>query len=301
MDISSALKEGYNHAVTLNIQQKGSKLSDCVRQEIQSQQRYFYDQIAPTEAIDIDVRHSDTPLISTPFDRRMVQLITSDWGDLIDKEDQLKFLYDPSSAYALNAAYALGRRVDVRIIEAAFGKASTGSKGETLIDLPQSQIINNNYNDALASQDPTGLTIEKLRLAREILDDADVDDDEEQYCVVTSKQISDLLRTTEVTSDDYNTVKALVSGKVNTFMGFKFIRISSKILPNVKRSGADKKTDRAILCFAKSGILLAKTGEIRTDISVRTDKRMATQVYASISSGAVRMDEKKVVKLLCAE
>ena len=125
-------------------------------------------------------------------------------------------------------------------------------------------------------------------------DDADVDDDEDQYCIVTAKQVSDLLRTTEVTSEDYNTVKALVDGKINTFMGFTFKRISSSMLP---------KTDniREIFCYAKSGLLLATAGDIKTDISVRADKRMATQVYASLSCGASRMDEKKVVSISCAE
>ena len=37
--------------------------------------------------------------------------------------------------------------------------------------------------------------------------------------------MANLLRTTEVQSADYNSVKALVNGEVNTFMGFKFIRI----------------------------------------------------------------------------
>jgi hypothetical protein len=73
-----ATKEGYNYAVSLNMQQKGSRLSSCVRIEEQKSERYYYDQIAPTEAVDINTRHSDTPLIDTNYDRRMVALISSD-------------------------------------------------------------------------------------------------------------------------------------------------------------------------------------------------------------------------------
>lgn len=290
--IDTILKEGYNYAVSLNMQQKGSKLSSCVREEEQSTERYFYDQIAPTEATDVTSRHSDTPLIQTKFDRRLISLITSDWGDLIDRDDQLYFLSDPTSAYALNAAYALGRKKDQRIIEAALGNAYCGAKGENKVALPISQVIGVDYTEKEKSD--TGLTVEKLRMARQILDDADVDDGEEQYCVVTAKQVSDLLKTVEVTSEDYNTVKALVEGKVNTFMGFTFKRISSNLLPK-------KETARNIFCFAKSGLLVATNGDIKTDISTRLDKRMATQVYASISCGATRMDEKKVVSILCKE
>lgn len=157
--------------------------------------------------------------------------------------------------------------------------------------MPESQIIPVDYYETNSAQI---LTLDKLRKARELLDDADVDDDEEQYCVVSSKQISNLLQTTEITSDDYNTVKALVDGKVNTFMGFTFKRVSSQLLPK-------EDNVRNIFCFAKSGILMATNGDIKTDISIRTDKRMAKQVYASMSCGATRMDEKKVVSIFCKE
>jgi hypothetical protein len=188
----------------------------------------------------------------------------------------------------------LGRKKDQRIIEAALGAAYCGSRGETKIALPASQIIAVDYTEDNSTPSASGLTLEKLRIARQMLDDADVDDDEEQYCVVSSKQISDLLKTVEVTSEDYNTVKALVEGKVNTFMGFTFKRISSQLLPFENNT-------RNIFCFAKSGILMATNGDIKTDISVRLDKRMAKQVYASISCGATRMDEKKVVSILVKE
>ena len=292
-NIDLLLKEGYHQGVLLNLQQKGSKLSQCVRCENQSTERYFYDKISPTVAQDITSRHSDTPLVESKFDRRMVSLITSDWGDLIDRDDQLKMLGDPTSAYVLNASYALGRKKDQRIIEAALGFAYCGQRGEQKVPLPSSQQISLEYSEN-ESTSPCGLTIGKLRLARQLLDDADVDDDEDQFCVLTSKQINDLLRTTEITSEDYNTVKALVDGKINTFMGFKFKRISSSLLPKETNS-------RKIICFAKSGLLLATAGDIKTDITQRADKRMATQVYASISCGAVRLDELKVVQISCLE
>lgn len=284
-NISELLKEGYHHAVALNLQQKGSKLASCVRNEIQRHERYYYDTIAPTEAVDVASRHADTPLIQTKFDRRMVTLTTSDWGDLIDRDDQLQYLFDPTSAYALNAAYALGRKKDQHIIKAALGNAFAGERGQELIPLPETQIIEDNS---------TGLTIEKLRLARQLLDDADVDDEEDQFCFVSAKQINDLLQTVEVTSDDYNTVRALVDGKINTFMGFKFKRVSSALLP-VEGS------IRSIICVARSGVLYAQSSDIKTDITQRADKRMATQVYASLSCGATRMDEKKVVHIKCNE
>lgn len=316
MQLSELYNESYHGAVSLNLQQKGSKLSSCVRVEVQNSDRGFYDQIGPTEAVDITKPHADTPLLNTKLDRRMVLLKTSDWADLIDSDDFLHLVEDPTSSYAQNAAYALGRVKDRRIIEAALGDAYTGNDGTVKVPLPKEQIIGVNYGEAKAS----GLTIEKLRLARQMLDDADVDDNEEQYCVVTAKQIADLLRSIEITSDDYNTVKALVDGKVNTFLGFTFKRVSSGLLPmhNIiptagkSSKGLDKSAStneapptkanaRSVFCFARSGLLLAMPEDIKTDISYRKDKRMALQVYASLSCGATRMSEKKVVQIEALE
>lgn len=306
LSLSQLYNESYHHAVSLNLQQKGSKLSNCVRFEFQNSDRGFYDQIGPTEAVDITTSHADTPIINTKFDRRMVLLKTSDWADLIDKEDLLHLVEDPTSSYAQNAAYALGRVKDRRIIEAALGESLTGVDGSTKVALPASQTIAVNYGDK--DGNPCGLTVEKLRLARQMLDDSDVDDDEEQYCVVTAKQIADLLRSVEVTSDDYNTVKALVDGKLNTFLGFTFKRVSSSLLPIRPISGTKNTKNvhtsneaRSVICFAKSGLLLAMPEDIKTDISYRRDKRMSIQVYASLSCGATRMNEKKVVTIQSLE
>lgn len=310
LTLSKLYNESYNNAVTLNLQQKGSKLSNCVRYEIQKAERAFYDQIGPTEAVDIDKPHSDTPLIDTKFDRRMVVLKSSDWADLIDQEDKLRLVEDPTSAYALNAAYALGRVKDRRIIQAALGEAYAGLNGENKITLPPTQTIKADYGTD-STHPSKGLTVEKLRLARQMLDEAEVDDDEEQYCVLTAKQVADLLRSVEVTSDDYNTVKALVDGKVNTFLGFTFKRVSSTLLPSTdaQLSGGKNASDdpvnsgqiRSVLCFAKSGLLMASPEDIKTDISYRKDKRMAVQVYASLACGATRMNEKKVVRIEALE
>jgi hypothetical protein len=60
--------------------------------------------------------------------------------------------------------------------------------------------------------------------------------------------MSDLLGTTQVTSSDFNTVKALVQGSVDSFMGFKFI--SSNRLPH-------NGTSRQVFAYAQDGLKCA--------------------------------------------
>ena len=112
-------------------------------------------------------------------------------------------------------------------------------------------------------------------------------------CIVTAAQIEDLLESTEVTSADYNTVKALVNGEVDTFMGFKFV--------HCERLPVDGSSRRRVIAYAKSGLHLGIWKEVGGMISQRADKSYATQVYTCSTFGATRVEEGKVVEILCNE
>ena len=58
---------------------------------------------------------------------------------------------------------------------------------------------------------------------------------------------------------------------------------------------------RSIPCWVKSGVTLALAKDITTRIDQRADKSYATQVYACMGIGATRMEEAKVVQILCTE
>lgn len=282
----------YKSNVELLLQQKGSRLRGLVRNETQNSEFEFYDRIGPVEAQEVTGRHQDTPLISTPHDRRRCSLRDFDWADMIDKKDRIRMLIDPTGPYAMNAMYALGRKQDDVIIESFFDNAYTGKTGSTIVAFPAANVIAVNYVDKLAAGN-YGLTIDKLRRANEMLDAAEVDPDEERYIGVTAKQVSDLLRTTEVTSSDYNSVKALVEGKVDTFMGFKFVK--------TERLLTDDNAYRRLPVWVKSGVLFASGEEINVDIGPRRDKRNSIQVYVNGTFGSTRMDEPKVLEIKCLE
>jgi len=267
------------------VQQKGSRLRQAVRVEtgIVGEDAY-YEQLAETSAVKKTTRNADTPLVKSDHRRRRVSLFDYEWADLVDKQDKLKMIVDPENNYVLNAGWALGRATDDELIAAFNGTAYTGKTGSTPVALPASQQI-------VASA--TGLTIDKLREAKEILDSADVDPEEERYIVCSPKQITDLLETTDVTSADYNTVRALVQGQIDTFLGFKFI-VSNR-LP------VDASGDRLVFAWARTGILLAVAQEMQTRIDERKDKSYATQVYLSLGIGATRMQEEKIVEIACVE
>ena len=287
--ITTAFVKQYHGIVEMLVQQKGSRLREYVRQESQHSEEQFWEQIGPTEAEEIVTRHGDSPLISTPHDRRRVTLQFFDWGDMIDSIDRVQMLIDPANPYAQNAAYALGRKIDDIVLAALFGTAFTGKNGTTSTTFPAGQQVAVNFGGA-----NSGLTITKLIEARRLLLAGNVDLDMEETCIaVTAKQLANLLNTTQVTNADYNTVKALVKGEVDTFMGFKF--------KHTERVLTDGSGFRRVPVWCKSGLLLAVNPDITTRVVERTDKRFSTYVYAKMGAGAVRMQEPKVVEIKCDE
>ncbi|HYD35961.1 MAG TPA: phage capsid protein [Vitreimonas sp.] len=287
-DIDTALVNQFHSNITLLTQQKGSRLRGAVRVETQNAEFDFYDRIGATEAQEITGRHQDTPLVQTPHDRRRVGLRDFDWADLIDRQDRLKMLADPTGPYSMNAAFAFGRKMDDVIIQSAFDTAYSGKTGQTTVAFPAGNQIAHNYVES-GSAAASALTIGKLRRAKTILDEGEVDPDEPRFIAVTAHEVQSLLRTTEVTNSDYNTVKALVEGKIDTFMGFKFIR--------TQRLLTDTSGYRRLICWARPHLLLAVAQELQVDIGPRRDKRNSTQVYASMGIGATRMEEVGVVEI----
>ena len=220
--ITTAFVNQYRANVEHLLQQKGSVLRPFVRVESQNAEFEFYDRIGQTSAQEVTGRHQDTPLITVPHDRRRCSLRDFDWAELIDRPDRIRLLIDPTSPYAQNAGFALGRKMDEIIIAGAFDTVYTGKTGASTVTFPAGQQIAVNYVESGGATN-SGLTIGKLRKAKEMLDAAETDPSDPRYIICTAKQIHDLLTSTEVTSADFNSVKALVQGDVNTFMGFTFV------------------------------------------------------------------------------
>ena len=276
--ITTAFVQQYSNNVQMLSQQKGSLLRNSVDAETIVGKHAFFEQVGSAVAQKRVSRHSDTPQIDTPHARRRVSMVDYEYADLIDKQDQVRTLIDPTSSYAQAAAFALGRAMDDEIISAVSGNAFSGETGSTTVALPSAQKITESGTD--------GLTIAKLRSAKEKFDSASVDPSIPRYIVVGPKQISDLLGTTQVTSSDFNTVKALANGEINSFLGFNFITSNRLSIASSKR---------LCLAFAMDGVKLALGQDIMTRIDERSDKGYATQVYVCMTMGATRMEEEKVV------
>lgn len=309
-EITTAMVDMFSANVMHLSQQKASRLLPHVRVETQSAETAFYDRIGKREMQKKQGRHSEVKYTDTPHSRRAVTM--EDWfdSDLIDKEDKLRVIMNPDSEYAIAFASGLARRYERTIIDGVLGSAYTGKKGQTAVEIPNSQKV--------AAVDGTGtfsgLNVPTLRKVRKKFKQNEaIEMGEKIIFCMSAQQSDDLLGNTEVTSADFNTVRALVQGEVNTYMGMEFVE--TELLPfNAETfdhgtdgsigSGTTIAVGEARRCFAMTAnraLLLARGQEVNSRITEESKFHFAHQVYSCLTVGAVRMEEAQVVEVLCKE
>jgi hypothetical protein len=279
-------------------QQKPAKLRGCCRMEDVTGNTMYVERIGPKDAQARGARHGATPISDADHSRRMLSM--ADYvvpADIIDKPDKLKMLIDPQSVYVQNQTFSLNRQIDDVIITALGGPAYSGHTGATTVnnyDVGECRLIESDGTIATAGSDwsdttETALTIAKLLTCKQLLDDAEIDEERQRYFLTNPYNLNQLMNTTEVKSADYNTVKALAQGKVDTFMGFKFIK-STRLAADDTDTGATK-----CYAFAQDAIVLAVAEEPSVSISVRNDLLDSIQVFSTLSIGATRVEGPAVV------
>jgi len=291
IQITTAFVEQYRDNIYHLTQQKGSKLRMAVDSVQVTGKSAFFEQLGSTAARKRTSRHSDTPRMDTPHSRRRVTLDDYDWADLVDGEDNIRMLINPTSQYAEAAAMAMGRAIDDAIITAATGTAYTGVSGATSTSYDTNMTVGIQTVWPGVSAADTGLNVAKLIEASKILGTNNVDQDDPKFIVANARQISSLLKDTYLSSNDFNVMRPLVEGKVSTYMGFTIIPCN--------RIGVDSNSDDEVLYWAKGGLKLAIGKDMSTRITERPDKNYAMQVFACMSIGATRMEEVRVGKILC--
>lgn len=284
-------------------QQKDSRIMPVVKRKesIQGEEKYF-DRIGSVEVMEKVGRHSDTTFANTPYSRRRLTMRDYYWADLCDKEDKLRIIHSPESEYAIAARAAMGRKMDDIAIAGLLGTAYTGKEGATAVTLPNSQKLLSVSGGAADNMNISLLRELKLKFDENEIDEMD------RHIVCGAQEIKALLSQTEITSADYNNVKALVNGEVNTFMGFNFIRIER--LPFTTASiqadlstgevgsgaGAVPVGSKRCIAFAGDALIAGIGANPTARVSERPDKHYANQVYFSMSLGSMRMEEEKVIE-----
>ena len=315
--VTTAQVQEYSTVVAMLLQQKGSRLRGAVEnRQFFGKAATMMEQIGSVNPVFNQGRHTDTPLISTPQDRRWIYPIDADWAELVDNQDKLRLLIDPTGYYAQAGTMAMGRAQDDVIIAGHLGSNNTGETGTTATGLLSaynsgSQMVAATTGASAA----TGLNVAKLRAARKMLELADVDvDNDPLYMVVSAQQNDNLRNEAQMINLDYNTRPILVDGKITTYMGFNFIHseripgaanFASTLSLNSGLTSSDVDGNyvtgsRWIVPFwAKSGMCLGIWNDIQASVDRRPDKRNSMQVYITETIGSARTEEKRCGLICC--
>lgn len=294
--VTEAMVQQYGTNFRTLYQQRQSRMAPFCQMEggIVGQSKSV-ERIGKAEAYDITSRGADTKYVDVPHSRRWLDLQDKGWAELVDEMDKIRMLADPTSPYAAMAVAALNRAKDDIILAAARGNARTNNG---LVPLPASQKI---------AVGGTSLTLAKLLAVKEILDTNEADDDASlqadgqsanmqatRMIAVNAKMLTNLYGTTEIKNVDYNSVKALAQGAIDTFLGFKFVRTERLAYT----AGVNT---RFGVAWVKSCVALGIGKDIVSSIDTLPGKNYSAQVYARMSIAAARLEDEGVVEIGCFE
>ena len=308
-EITNSFVEQYRANYLLLSQQMDSRLRMTCQEESVVGRNFYGERIGANAGQDVDERHGDTPLNPTQYSRRRGSMIDWDIADLVDDFDRFKMLADPDSTIVRSFVAAANRRIDKHIYDALGGTAAAGQSGGTTInnyDVGECRLVDSGGAVVTPGSDhsaasATANTIAKLLTCKQLLDEGDIDPSRQRFFVQNPYNLAQLLNTTEIKSADYNTVKALAQGQIDTFMQFKFL-----ILQDYKDATKGHLVDspaetagEAVECYAwaQDAIKLGVGKDTTTRISERADTRYSTQAYVKQSFGSVRVEGPAVVEI----
>lgn len=226
----------------------------------------------------IRVPQSDVTPLNVGFSSVTLTLADYNAAEYSDIFSQAKVNFDERQELVQVVAGAMGRRQDQMILD-ALAASST------------SLTVSNDIGGS-----DSNMNITKLREAKRLLDKNNVPPDG-RHIIIHANGLANLLSETSVTSSDFNSVKALVQGELNTYLGFTF-----HVLGDRSEGGlaVDASLDRSCFAFHKDAVGYGEGIAMRTEINYIAEKTswLVNEVF---SAGAVAIDDEGIVKITCRE
>ena len=282
----------YKENVLQALAQRISRLEPCVLVDggmTGHKSRYEY--IGKALMTEITGRWTDTAFTDDVFYNRWLITKTFQKSSVLNQDNLLELLTDPTSKVVEAAAQAGKRQKDLSIIAGLTANALSGENAEVSTPFPPAQIIGIQY--AGGGKD-TGLTVDKLKLAKYMLDKAEVEDND-RYMAISAAQLKDMLTQDQIISSYYNDIKALEAGQVRTFLGFTFTR--TELLP---WTGATTNL-RKCFAFSKQAVQMGICKDIAVESAKVPQKNFDFLVQTRLRIGAIRLFDEGVIEVDCSE
>ena len=209
----------------------------------------------------------------TPMDvdHELIPCALTNWNapEYTDIFDQATVNFDEKRELAYTIAGAIGRRDDQLIIDAM--EASTPT---------------------IPTIGGTGsMDVAKLAAAASALTDQGVPTSD-RYIAISASALEQILNDSTITNQDYNTVRLLMAGTINTFMGFEFKIIESRVEGGLALNGSVRS------CWAWHRASIGRAQGM--DVSTKVDwvpERTSWLCNGMLKSGAVVRDNDGLCKI----
>jgi hypothetical protein len=226
----------------------------------------------------IRVPQSDVTPLNVGFSSVTLTLSDYNAAEYSDIFSQAKVNFDERQELVQVVAGAMGRRQDQMILDALTASSTSLTVANSI------------------GGSNTNMNITKLREAKRLMDKNNVPPDGRNI-IIHANGLANLLSETSVTSSDFNSVKALVQGELNTYLGFTF-----HVLGDRSEGGLaiDASLDRSCFAFHKDAVGYGEGIAMRTEINYIAEKTswLVNEVF---SAGAVAIDDEGIVKITCRE
>lgn len=202
--------------------------------------------------------------------------------EFTDIFDQAEVNFDERTELAQTIAKAIGRREDQLVIDAADAVTFVTTNDQ-------------DPDTGLSVTVATNFTVAELRRASRHLNEIEADMSD-RHIALQPSAVDSLLSTTQVGSFDFNSVKALVNGEIDSFMGFKFHMIGVRAeggLPGVT-------TAEEAFLWHRGAIGLAINMDLQTTIDWIAQKTawLANGVF---KAGSVAREPQGIIKIVYDE
>lgn len=320
--ITEAFRRQYSDNFELIYQQQTSMLEGLLRNEDQEATWKSWDYVGESGVQWDRARGSETQHSSIKFARRWNKQRSVTWSpQLIDQLDVLESMKSPQSTYLQSGVASINRAKDELIIQRAFaqvivGNDEPGTTGDiaTVNYYDPGECIVMNSDGTLSSYvgddgqttggvevakttGATGLTLAKIQKLALNFDNASIPATD-RHIVANPDQKQMLLSSTQVTSADYNTVKALTNGEINSYLGFQFHWLPTGRFPanTVETNASYPCID--CLAFHKMALLRTTGKGLTTRVDELPEHNYNVQVWAETVFGALRLQGPGVAKIV---
>lgn len=224
--------------------------------------------VPQTDVVPLNVTYSQVTATMEDF-------IAAEYSDIFD-QSHVNFSERQELVQVVSGAIA--RRMDQVVLDALTAASGTNTVANSI------------------GGSNTNLNVAKLRAAKKALDAKNVPADGRCF-VIHANSLDSLLSETEVTSSDFASVKALVTGDVDTFLGFQFITMGDRDEGGLAIDGSN---DRTLFAFHKDAMGLGVSMNQTSRVDYIAEKT-SFLVASMFSAGSVAIDADGIVKVTCRE